>query len=333
MHPAGTISTVIIVAAVLLFFLVGVAMIVIMDHKARLPGGFTQDPFTIGGMRRDHPVIAFLTAVILLAIIAVLVIELVVAATTSFGLLQGGHPPELSGTSAAGTAGEAARRFHRVPEGVPVSRVRRSVCFPCHDDFPHSKQRMVSALLNMHSQFAGCMTCHLDSKEVPASALSLRWLNDSGVGVKGRPYGTEVDPATGLPAQTDDYYSRIVPYRKDASGEQLLEHRERRDLKRKRHTLVTDKGRACESCHTDAEKSFIPYRALGFSEQRTRELTSLNLVGLVDKYKKFYFPAMRGAPPAAPKGAEGGPEESPAAVSRDPQKWWEQKYDRQKKTN
>lgn len=326
MHPDGTTSTVIIVAAVLLFFLVGVAMIVIMDHKARLPGGFTRDPFTIRGMRRDHPVIAFLTAAILLSIILVLVAELALTAATHLGLLKGAQAPRPAPVAAA----EAARRFHRDPGPDLAARPRRSVCFPCHDDAAHSKERMVSTLLNMHSQFAGCMTCHLDPKQVPDAAVALRWRNDSGIEVKGRPFGTATDPATGLLAQTDDYYSRIVAYRKDAAGEELLE---RRSPKRDRHKLVSAKGLACERCHTDAEKSFIPFQALGFSEQRTRELAALNLVGLVDKYKKFHFPAMRGEPPPAPRSAEAGKEESPAAMSRDPQKWWEQKYGRDKKAN
>ncbi len=322
MHPAGTTSTVIIVAAVLLFFLVGVAMMVIMDHKARLPGGFTRDPFTIHGMRRDHPVIAFLTAVILLSIIVVLIIELAVTAASHLGMLRGGQAAA-GGEASAAKPSQGLRRFHQTPGPALATGAKHNACFTCHGDFPHAKERMVSNLLNMHSQFTGCMTCHLDPKEVAESEVVLRWLNYSGIDVQGPPFGTDVNPATGLLVQTDDYYSRIVPYRKGASGELLLE---RLEMRRQYHRAVSFKGPACDRCHTDAEKSLIPYRALGFSEQRVRDLTSLNLVGLVDKYEKFYFPAMRGEAPPPPKGSDAKEEDSRSNMARDPEKWWEQTY-------
>src|SRR4030065_611298 len=58
MHELSTANTTLIVIAVLLFFFLGIAIMVIMDHKAKLPGGFTANPFSVVGMRADHPAIA-----------------------------------------------------------------------------------------------------------------------------------------------------------------------------------------------------------------------------------------------------------------------------------
>ena len=95
MHEVGTQSTVIIVAAVVLFFLLGIAIVVIIDHKAKLPGGFTNNPFSLTGMRRDHPAIAFITAIILLSIIAVLLFELTIALSGLLGVDFKEEQPEL----------------------------------------------------------------------------------------------------------------------------------------------------------------------------------------------------------------------------------------------
>jgi hypothetical protein len=43
----GNALTFFIVLTVLLFMGLGVAMVVLMDHKARIPGGFVSNPFSI----------------------------------------------------------------------------------------------------------------------------------------------------------------------------------------------------------------------------------------------------------------------------------------------
>ena len=95
MHELSTANTTLIVIAVLLFFFLGIAIMVIMDHKAKLPGGFTANPFSVVGMRRDHPVIAFLTTIILLGIIASLLLAMIVTITGYFDIFKPAQPPGL----------------------------------------------------------------------------------------------------------------------------------------------------------------------------------------------------------------------------------------------
>jgi len=357
MHDTSTVSTTLIVLAVLMFFFLGIAMMVIMDHKAKLPGGFTSNPFSVVGMRRDHPVIAFLTTTILFGIIGSLMLAMLATVTGYFNLFKPAHPPGLVARLSEGRTAERLRHFHNAPAKDLTTLGDKNVCFICHGDFPHSKEPMVRTLLNMHTQFIGCMTCHADARKIPESAQTLRWFNYSGIPVTGKPFGTEVEAATGHLLPTDDVYSKIIPFRIVDGQDQIVEvtmddpeakefakiqHKlsdhDREAVKKRFHRDVSSKGRFCTRCHTEERRSYIPFRQLGFSERRVRDLTNLNFIGLMQKYKSFYMPNLmrsdkslpptevltgsdRPAPKAAPAGKRG------ADIRKDPRTWWKETYD------
>ena len=300
-----------IVISVLLFMLLGIAIVMVIDHKARIPGHFKHDPFTITGLRRDHPGIAFLTTVILLGIILSLIFEIAVAFGDKFGLFAEEEQSALLSELGEQRFTEKMRHFHNVPEIDVYTIGKKSVCMHCHGDYPHSKSKGVRSLLNMHTQFIGCMTCHVDEKKLSNVALDFDWLNFSGIKVTGQPFGTDVDPDTGSLITTDDYYSKIVAYTQYGGDRTLLEITEDRlevqefveireklseqdseAVKKKFHKLIADKGHKCTRCHVEEEKSFLPLRKLGFSESRIDSVTNLNIVGIIQKYKEFYMPNM-----------------------------------------
>lgn len=306
-------DTIFIVFTVLLFMFLGIAMIVVIDHKAKIPGEFKHDPFSIIGMRRDHPWIAFLTTVILLGIILSLIFEITVAVGEHFGLFGEEERPELIKAIGEQRFTERMRHFHNVPEIDKVNLGKKSVCMHCHGDYPHSKEKMVRSLLNMHTQFIGCMTCHVDEKKLGRAELGFGWLNFSGLEVTGPPFGTDVDPQTGDLVETDDYYSKIVVYKQQGNSRELIEitedrpdvreYVEIRDQLSKQdseavkitfHKLIRSKGHLCTRCHVTEEKSFLPLQQLGFSASRIGSITNLNIVGIVEKYKTFYMPNMFG---------------------------------------
>lgn len=348
MNEPSTTSTVLIVAAVLLFFGLGIAILVIMDHKARLPGGFKSDPFSIAGLRRDHPAEAFLTGIILLGIIAALLLSLAAALTGQLKVFEKSRPPGLLARLSEERTAERLRHFHNLPAVERAAAGRKNVCFFCHGDYPHSKEPMVRTLLNMHTQFVGCMTCHADARTLPETALRFDWLNYSGIAVKGPPFGTAVDRQSGLLAETDDWYSKIVVYATIEDKERLLEitaddpearefaalhdklsDHDREAVKKQFHKHVGQKGRACARCHSDEGKSYLPFRKLGFSERRVQDLTNLNIIGLVQKYREFYMPDLSrtehlptpdGKPPTSKPAAD-------RALRQDPRGWWSQTYD------
>ena len=312
MHAISTQLITFVVLTVLLFILVGIVMLILIDHKSKIPGEFQHNPFSITGVRREHPVIAFVTTFILGAIIISLLLEL--------GLVLGGHFG-LFGKDVEKTESlkkirsqlysESQRHFHNVPKENRVDMGKKSVCFQCHGDYPHTKIRMVRTLLNMHTQFVGCMTCHTDTRKKPEESYTFRWLNYSGIEVQGPHFGTDIDQDTGYLIDTDDYYSKIVVYSSQNGEEELMEIIEENSdaieflqvkdkqsdenkeaIKNRFHELVMPKGRFCTRCHTDEEKSYLPFRALGFSEQRIGDVTNLNIVGIVEKYREFYMPIL-----------------------------------------
>jgi hypothetical protein len=348
MTDSSPVGTVMIIAAVLLFFGLGIAIMVIMDHKSRLPGGFTENPFSVVGMRRDHPVIAFLTTTILFGIIAALLLSLLAALTGKFNLFARPAAPGLLSRLSEERTAERLRHFHNLPPQDRTVLGRKNVCFLCHGDYPHSKEPMVRTLLNMHTQFIGCMTCHADERKAPEATLVFNWLNYSGIAVKGRPFGTEVESDTGYPVETDDWYSKIVVYRKADGAETLIEitaddpqarefaaiptkisDHDREALKKQFHKLVGQKGRFCSRCHTEEAKSYLPLRRLGFSDRRIHDLTNLNIVGLVQKYREFYMPTLlRSDKDLPPADVLLGPKSAPAGgIRKDPRGWWSQTYD------
>lgn len=357
MHNLSTANVTLIVIAVLLFFFLGIAIMVIMDHKAKLPGGFTSNPFSVVGMHRDHPVIAFLTTIILFGIIGSLLLALIATVTGYFDLFKPAKPPELLSRLSEGRTAERLRHFHNAPAQDVTTLGAKNVCFICHGDFPHSKEPMIRTLLNMHTQFVGCMTCHADDRKVPEAMLTLRWLNFSGIKVSGKPFGTDVARDTGYLLPTDDVYSKIVPYARIDGQEKMLEvtmddpearefakiqHKlsdhDRDAVKKTFHRNVSPKGRFCTRCHTEEARSYVPFRELGFSERRVRDLTNLNFIGLMQKYKNFYMPSLMRSDKSLPStdiltgsgrpAAKGGSD-----IRKDPRSWWKETYDAPKGDN
>ena len=218
--------TLFIVLTVVLFMMLGIALLVIVDHKAQIPGKFS-DPFSIRGLhRREHPFISFLTMAILFAIIASLLFELTVTLGEQFGFFVEKEAPKLLQELRVQRVTERNRHFHNEPAVDLLNLGEKSACFSCHGDYPHSKEPMIRTLLNMHTQFAGCMTCHNNPEKIDQKSLSFAWLNFSGIEVSGKPFGIDVDPDTGYLQETDDFYSKIVTYRKTENGTELLETHE-----------------------------------------------------------------------------------------------------------
>ncbi len=357
MHNLSTANITLIVIAVLLFFFLGIAIMVIMDHKAKLPGGFTANPFSVVGMRRDHPVIAFLTTIILLGIIGSLLLAMIVTLSGYFDIFKPAKTPELLSRLSEGRTAERLRHFHNLPVQDITTLGAKNVCFLCHGDFPHSKEPMVRTLLNMHTQFIGCMTCHADDRQLPESTLVLRWLNYSGIKVQGKPFGTDLERDTGYLLPTDDVYSKIVPYTRAAGQEKLLEvtlddpearefsriqsklsDHDREAMKKTFHRNLGAKGTFCARCHTEEARSYLSYRELGFSERRIRDLTNLNFIGVMQKYKNFYMPSLMRSDKSLPSTEVPAGSERPAArdgsdIRKDPRSWWKETYDAPKGDN
>lgn len=336
-----------IVFAVLWSVMFLIALLVIVDHKARLPNKEKPGLFAISGNRRDHPVWAWITSILVLWMtIGVLLISVVY----SFYLRHSkpAETPKILTKLAEDRKSEQHRHFHNLPQTDPIAMGKKTICFYCHGDFPHSKKPMIRSLMNMHTQFVGCMTCHFNEEKVPENQVTLRWLNFSGIAVHGKPFGTSINPVSGDLLETDDYYSKIVPYRL-VDGKQILmeipetapeareylairgrvSEQDRDSVKKTFHASINPVGRFCTRCHAPEEESFVPFRKLGFSDKRIMAVTNVNIVGIVQKYREFYLPTI------FTKGFSEnkqetllGPVEPPESakiteeMKNDPRTWW-----------
>lgn len=348
-HTFAVDSTFIALAVVLLL-LFGIAVLIIVDHKARIPGDMKRDLFSISGLRQNHPIWSWLVSAQLWIVIALLLASSVYSVIGREEMPD--QAPKLVARLDIERQKEKIRHFHNLPKVDPLAVGKRPVCSSCHSDYPHSKRPMIRTLLNMHTQFVGCMTCHTNDRKVPESAITLRWLNYSGIDVKGKPYGTDVDPASGFLLDTDDYYSKIVAYADVDGREALLEITEdapeaqefiklRNQLsdqdmgaiKKAFHSQVSAVGRFCTRCHAAENESFIPFRALGFSDRRIAAVTNVNIVGIVQKYKEFYIPTIFLDDPGKSRQStlfgqsEKAPEPTVEEMKRDPRAWWRNSFD------
>lgn len=346
MHGLDNITVIFIVLTVLFFMLFGIAILVIIDHKAKIPESFRRDPFSISGMRRDHPMISFLTAIILGAIIFALLTELIITFGEKLGMFAEEEKPQILIELSEQRFTEKMRHFHNEPEKDLVNLGKKQVCFYCHGDYPHSKQRMVRTLLNMHTQFVGCMTCHNDPRKIDEKSLRFYWLNYSGIAVTGPPFGTSLNPKTGNLVTTDNYYAKIVAVSEKGAKSTLLELTEdnqdvkeflevreklsdidREAVKKRFHRTVSPKGRFCTRCHASEDKGYISFSKLGFSERRVNDLTNLNIVGVVQKYKKFYMPSLTKTSKSIPdiKALVGSADKRPTKKKKNAKEtdgWW-----------
>jgi len=202
---------------------------------------------------------------------------------------------------------EVHRHFHNIVDFPQLPESERTVCYICHSDYPHSKKKKVRSLLNMHTQYFVCETCHIKEKE--GTTIIYKWYSPLDANPKGPFFGTSYDPETGNLVEVEDLITRIAPYFKNKDQDKLesaiqiqeaplaqdymkvrdkLTPEQRESVKVKFHVNIRPKGHECQICHT--QESILNYKVMGFSENRIVDLEQLNIKGMITKYEEFYLP-------------------------------------------
>jgi hypothetical protein len=209
---------------------------------------------------------------------------------------------------------ERHRHFHNVAAEYPrLPEDKRPVCFICHSELPHRKNKRIRALMNLHTQFFVCETCHI--KQKPGTTVVYKWYNPLAKNPQGPFYGTSYDPATGSLSKGKDLLSRIAPFYQDQTTDVLrpavlvqdaplakdymkvrdtLSPEQREGIKNKFHEDIKPQGYGCKTCHI--EKSLLDLKSLGFSANRIENLKKLSVIGMLAKYEEFYMPELFGEP-------------------------------------
>ncbi|MEJ2154551.1 MAG: hypothetical protein P8X96_04400 [Desulfobacteraceae bacterium] len=206
---------------------------------------------------------------------------------------------------------ERHRHFHFIAEQPKLPENERPVCFICHSDYPHSKNKRIRALMNIHTQFLVCETCHI--QERPGLHIVHKWYSPHTDNPQGPFYGTDYFPETGLLVKGDGGLTKIAPYYKAGIADKLipaiqmqdaplardymkvrdrLSPEQREGVKNKFHENIKPKGYQCNVCHS--EQSLLDFKQLGFSDTRIDNLLKLDMVGMLENYDQFYLPELFG---------------------------------------
>jgi len=204
---------------------------------------------------------------------------------------------------------EKHRHFHFIADYPQLPENKRPVCFICHSDYPHSKNKRIRALMNIHTQFLVCETCHIQDK--PGMKIVYKWYTPLTDNPQGPFYGIGYDPHSDILLKGDGGLTKIAPFYKAGISDELrpaileqdapmardymkvrdkLSPEQREGVKNKFHENIKPKGYDCKMCHTS--QSILDFKQLGFSDTRFDNLLKLDVVGMLDKYDQFYLPEL-----------------------------------------
>ncbi len=205
---------------------------------------------------------------------------------------------------------EKHRHFHLVVDDTPkLPEDLRPVCFICHSDLPHSKNKRIRALMNLHTQFFVCETCHI--KEKPGTTVIYKWYNPLDSNPAGPFYGTSYDVDSGSLSLGKDLISKIAPYFKSEKDGNVwsaiqvqdapvakdymkvrdrLSPEQREGIKNKFHENIRPKGHECNDCHK--QNGILDFKQLGFVDNRVANLKQLVVVGMIQRYESWYLPEL-----------------------------------------
>ncbi|MEJ2285741.1 MAG: hypothetical protein P8X85_19365 [Desulfobacterales bacterium] len=203
------------------------------------------------------------------------------------------------------------KSFHKKEQSFITRLDDETACRVCHPLYPHSENKWVRAFLNMHTGFMVCDVCHFKKEKLPA--FSFDWKETENADFSGKPFGTFYNPKTKTAHKDAHYISRIAIFVKNNGKKQLtvngVETRKATAYLQKEKTLSADQKAkrldyfhrniakkeisvACDECHSF--HSILDFEKLGFNEIQTNHIMTLNIKGLVTKYKAFYLPELLG---------------------------------------
>lgn len=198
-------------------------------------------------------------------------------------------------------------QFHLGAEDVNLDAwANRSSCIVCHSPYPHGKNKQAMAIMNLHTEFLTCHSCHI--KHEQAEELSFGWVSPAGFKPEGKPYGTSIDPDTGYFAATDNHCSKLTPLQKinglwkpilseDGAEKALKYIRETMKYTAEQKKQIEDELHLgtelkefvkCSQCHSD--RGIMNFKELGFDAARTNQLQKMEVGGMLTNYDTFYFP-------------------------------------------
>jgi hypothetical protein len=187
--------------------------------------------------------------------------------------------------------------FHIVDSYITQTEPNPPLCHICHGTYPHSKEKKVRSLLNLHTGFMDCAVCHA-RREPGEKEHFFAWVDNktkmtskTAEGEYGK-YTAKIYPVL----TPDGGPESVIKPVNDNSARQYLELKDKftpdqnAQAKMRLHEYLTQKPVFCTDCHK--LNGYIDFEELGFSKRRTNYLTSTEAADMVLKYDTFYMPSV-----------------------------------------
>ena len=186
--------------------------------------------------------------------------------------------------------------FHMVDEYVSRPETISPICLTCHGTYPHSKEKKVRSILNFHGGFIACSVCHAREKH-DEHTVYFAWVDRETGSISKQvegdygKYSAKVFPiqiAKGVRTRifrpvSEEAAQQFLLYKDKYTPDQIAQ------AKAKLHEHISDKPVFCSDCHK--KDGYLDFKELGFPKQRIDHLDSTEIVGMIEKYKKFYLPS------------------------------------------
>jgi hypothetical protein len=191
--------------------------------------------------------------------------------------------------------------FHNIDSTLDVKKRVPTLCLICHGNYPHSKNKEVRSLYNMHTYFCACETCHLRSPKI-----SFVWFdNYTGEqipeikervpdGVYAGNYGAKIVPCV---LDKIGKYRRLDEPISDEYARQYLKiwaqytYDQQSQAKSEAHKRLAQEPVTCTECH-QKQNPYLNFKTLGYPQHLCDEFTGTEVAGMVAKYKSLKLPTM-----------------------------------------
>lgn len=167
----------------------------------------------------------------------------------------------------------------------------RSVCYTCHGEIVHKKNKSIRAFMNRHAQKIVCETCHLKKKEIVEKEKLLSNAGDDSTLVmqeKGeimsRWYDGSGEFLAGLRGNDGDDKARISPYSKN--GREITFVLVDNEGGVPSDFAISKRGRECSECH--CKEGLLDFKALGYSDSRIKSFEVLNVYKRMREGETFF---------------------------------------------
>ncbi len=194
--------------------------------------------------------------------------------------------------------------FHHV--GMKVEADSYNVCIRCHGAVPHDRAKTIRAFLNMHAFYMACETCHVRPEAAGEGSWVFKWYDKDNGNAIPTPAGVN----TLDEAMYGNYSAKMAPGKIGSDGkfrflngpkelafvnkylqeEGRLNDTQKSKMKKVIHRNVNEDPLLCEGCHTIKGVPYLPFIEMGYPKARLHDLTSTEVVGMINKYQEFYIP-------------------------------------------